>query len=752
MSEVVNKEEQEKREILRQYRRLIEVWNVGNKTTKDKWLVRKAFRMAADAHRDMRRKSGEPFIMHPLAVAIIVAKDIGLGRTSIISSLLHDTVEDTIMTLDEIDGIFGEKVAKIIDGLTKIDNISIATSTAQAETLKKILLTLSDDIRVILIKLADRIHNMRTLDSMPKEKQLRVVSETQYIYAPLAYRLGLYKIKSELEELSFKYSEPKIYKEINDKLSRTEDIRIKSYNAVVEALSPELDKNNFEYEIRLNVKTANSIWQKMRKREESFKNIYNTYSIDIILNAEPSEENDICWHAYSIISRLFRSNTKRLRDWISTPKANGYEAVHTTIMNITGQWVDIHIRSKRMDEIANKGYAAYWKYKDLDTIDASLENWVNRTKTLIEENEEDTFSFLSDFKRNLFSDEIFVFTPAGEVINLPYGATVLDFAYTIHTDIGNQCIGANINHKIASLGQKLNSGEQVEIITSKIQKPSEEWYKYVITARAKSRIAHAIKTFRKSFRIEGQEKLKQYFEQQNIEFNKHNINQLLAYRNLNGIIDLYYFVAKGTIGLKEVKEIKEILQPTESRLRWIRNFRLPFTKPRITSNENANDSEKANENTDENSKPKVDYISDFATLDYIVSDCCNPIPGDNVMGLVFPNEPIQIHKTNCETAIKLMSQHGKNIVKAKWKQQAGITFLAGLKIQAADNFGLIREIISPITDEFKINIRTFDLTNSEGIVNIKITIYVSSTKELKMVISRLKKINSIIKIIRLDKI
>ncbi len=736
--------EKERLEILRQYKRLIEVWHT-RKNTEDKWLVRKAFRLAADAHKDMRRKSGEPFILHPISVAIIAAKEIGLGRTSIISALLHDTVEDTDLTLEDIERIFGDEVAKIIDGLTKIDEISVTSSTAQAETIKKLLFTLSDDVRVILIKLADRLHNMRTLASMPRDKQLRMVSETQYIYAPLAYRLGLYLIKSELEELSFRFSQPMVYAEILGKIDSSSEERLLSYNILYKTISQEFEKLNIKYEIKLNVKTAYSIWQKMRKQEVPFENIYNTSSIDIIVDSDPNEEKLLCWSAYSIITELYRSNSKRLRDWISTPKANGYEAIHATIMNPYGQWVDLHIRSKRMDEIANKGYAAYWKYKELDKIDTSIDNWLNKTKLLLEENEEDTFDFIRDFRRNLFSDEIFVFTPAGKMFTMPIGATILDFAYSIHTDLGNQCIGANINHRIVPLGHIMKSGDQVEIITSKIQNPTEDWFKYVVTARAKSRITNSIKNERKQYKKIGKEKLEQYFKQLNIENTKNNINLLLSGSNIKGPIDLHYFVAKKMIGLKE---IKEILQPNESRLSWIKNIRLPFTKPKIVANSEVDDKEITTHASIEEKK----YISDFNNLEHYVSDCCNPLPGDNVMGLVFPNEPIQIHLTNCDNAIRLMSQHGKNIVKAKWKQKDGITFLAGLNIKAVDSLGLIKEIITVITEEYQINIRSFNLTSSEGLADLDITIYVASTNTLKQLLASLKKNKSIIKTTRLDKI
>lgn len=741
-SRVINNNE-ERLEILRQYRRLIEVWHT-RKNTEDKWLVRKAFRLAADAHKDMRRKSGEPFIMHPLAVAIIAAKDIGLGRTSIIAALLHDTVEDTDLTLEDIGKIFGKDVERIIDGLTKIDEISLSNTTAQAETIKKLLFTLTDDVRVILIKLADRLHNMRTLDSMPRNKQLRVVSETQYIYAPLSHRLGLYKIKSELEDLSFKFSQPKVYKEIQAKINNSKEYLEESYNVIKEKISPELIRVDSKFEIRLNIKTSYSIWQKMKKQEVAFEDIYNTYCVEIILDENKgANEKLICWSAYSILSSIFRTNSKRLRDWISTPKANGYEAIHTTIMNPFGKWVDIHIRSRRMDEIANKGYAAYWKYKEDERIDTSLDKWLNKTRTYIKENDDSTFDFIRDFRRNLFADEIFVFTPAGRMVNMPLGATVLDFAYSIHTDLGNQCIGANINRKIVPMGHKLASGDQVEVITSKVQRPTEEWFKYVVTARAKSRIKDEIKQNRKKFRNEGKAKLTEYLKQLDFEDNKITLNKILAGSKIVGQVDLYYYIAKDMFGLKE---IKEILAPNDTRLNWIKNFRLPFTKPKI---EEVNTNTKDSDNKNGDGKQ---YISDFNSLDYIVSDCCNPLPGDDVMGLVFPNEPIQIHQTSCQTAIRLMSQHGKNIVKVKWKQKVGITFLAGLNIKAVDGMGLMQDILAIISEEHKINIRSFHLDAHEGLVNIHLTIYITDTSNLKKLMSQLKKNKKVLKVQRLEKV
>ncbi len=731
----------DKQEILRYYRRLIEEWYT-RKDTLDRWMVRKAFRLAADAHKDMRRRSGEPFILHPISVATIAAREIGLGRTSIIAALLHDTVEDTDITLEYISGMFGEEVAKIIDGLTKIDEISDSDTTAQAETLKKILLTLTDDVRVILLKLADRLHNMRTLDAMPREKQLKIASETLFIYAPLAFRLGLYTIKSELEELAFTYTQPAIYQDITNRILEKQPETEAYFNEFKIPIEKELEKLGYEYEIKFHQKTAYSIWQKMKTQEVSFDDIYNTYSIDIIFGGDIVDEKLRCWVAYSIITAIYRPNNKRLRDWISTPKANGYEAIHCTVMGQSGHWVDIHLRSVRMDDIANKGYAAYWKYKETSIIDASLENWLKKTKLLLLENDDSTLDFINDFKKNLFSEEIFIFTPQGEMINMPLNATVLDFAYAIHTDLGNKCIGANINHKLYPIDHKLKSGDQVEIVTSKIQKPREEWYKIVVTARAKSRITAAIRNDRKSYRKEGMEKLDAHLKQLNFENNKNTLSLILERNRVKGLVDLYYFVAKDMIGLKE---LKEILQPNESRISWIRNFWTPFSRPKSITLSSTN------KESDQVTKP-IKYKADFNTSEFVPSECCNPIPGDNVMGLAFPNEPIRVHKVDCQVAIQLMSQYGNNIVKAKWKQEEGIKFLAGLKIRAADNIGFIQKISTIIADEFHINTRTFNLTSTEGLVELYITLYIDNSETLNKLIQRLRKLSEVIKIIRLQKI
>jgi len=736
--------EQERLDIIRRYRRLIEIWNT-RKETLDRWMVRKAFRIAADSHKDMRRKTGEPFIIHPLEVATIAAGEIGLGRTSIIAALLHDTVEDTDLRISDVQGMFGDEVARIIDGLTKIDEISDTSSTAQAETLKKILYTLSEDVRVILVKLADRLHNMRTLDVIPREKQLKIASETLYIYAPLAYRLGLFAIKSELEELSFKYSQPQIYRDIRERLTAQKTQHVEFFNEFVKPVNKELKKQYPDFAIKYNEKTTFSIWQKMRTNEIPFEEVYDSYSVDVILDTGPEKERLACWAAYSMITSIYKPNNKRLHDWISTPKANGYEAIHTTVMGNQGNWVDVHIRSKRMDEIAERGYAAYWKYKNQDNVDAGLDEWLNKTKELLTESDEEAIAFINDFKKNLFSEEIVVFTPKGEMINLPSSATVLDFAYSIHTDLGNHCIGANVNHRLLPVDAVLKSGDQAEVITSRIQQPNEDWFKYVVTARAKSRIKNAIRNERKSYRTAGQEKLEGFFKQLKLENSRPNINKLINANKLSGLVDLYYYIANDKIGIKTVKEI---LHPQDSLVSWMRNIRFPFVRPKTPVNIDKKPNEKEIETeilTKENGGD-----DDFNPLEYSVSKCCNPIPGDNVIGLIFPNEPIQIHKTTCNVAIRLMSQYGKNIIKAKWKQKEDITFLAGLKIKATDKVGFIKQITEMIAIDFKMNIRSFNLESTEGLIDLSLTLYVSSTEKLNQLIQKMKKTKEIIKVTRLD--
>ncbi len=729
----VSREEQERKEILRQYRKLIETWHT-QKTVQDRWEVRKAFKMAAEAHKDMRRKSGEPFIFHPLAVATIVAGEMGLGKTSIISALLHDTVEDTDITLEVIENIFGKKVARIIDGLTKIEGISETASTsAQAATIKKVLFSLSDDVRVILIKLADRLHNMRTLDSMPRLKQLKIASETLYIYAPLAHRLGLYEIKTELEELSFKYQNPEAYKKIRAGINQLRPELLRRFETFKKPLEEEIKKSGKKIKLNLREKSGYSIWVNMKKKEINFEDVYLTPVVELIVDTPPETEKIECWSAYTLITNTFKSTGNKLVDLISRPKANGYSAIHAMVMAPGGFWVKVQIRSERMDEIAKKGYAAYWKYKN-NIDDNGLEKWLERTKELLWNSDDEAIPFLDAFQNDLFSDDIYVFTPKGDLITLPAGSTVLDFAYAIHTDLGNKSIGANVNHKLVSVDFKLRTGDQVEIITSKKQKPSEKQLDFVKTTRAKTWIKKAIKAERRKYVAEGESIFKQICSSLKAEQKNCDVKVLKEKLGFNDNVDFYYFLATGKIGLKE---IKSILFPQNERKRiWKSMLPLNFSfyKKRSGKKENLLTGKGI---TKEN-------------LDYVISHCCNPIPGDDVVGIKKPDGKNEIHKTDCPEAIKLMSQFGKSVSNPKWGENEDVLFLAGIKLIAKNDIGLIKELTTVISDDFSVNIKKFNLETAGEIVTAEILIYVKNLKMLNGIIKKLRKKNNVIKVTRME--
>jgi GTP pyrophosphokinase len=544
--------EAEKKEILKRYRGLLRVYKP--KTPEDKKQVRRAFDVAVNAHKDMRRKSGEPYVYHPISVATIAAGEIGLGTTSVVCALLHDVVEDSEYTVEDIRGWFGDKVASIIDGLTKIKGIfDQQTTSIQAENFKRLLITLSDDVRVILIKLADRLHNMRTLDAMAPEKQLKIASETIYLYAPLAHRLGLHTIKSELQDLALKYIEPEVYASISNKLKESAIGRTRFINKFIFPIKKRLAKQGVNYTISAREKSIYSIWEKMKMKEVSFEEIYDIFAIRIIIDTPVESEKSDCWKVYSAITDYYRPNMDRLRDWISIPKANGYEALHTTVMSHTGQWVEIQIRSKRMDEIAEKGYAAHWKYKESMNLNSQLDNWLDRIREMIESPDADALSFVDDVKGYFFLDEISVFTPQGELRTLPANSSVLDFAYAIHSEIGNNCIGAKVDKKLVPINHILKNGEQIEIITSKKQSPKDEWLTYVVTTRAKTNIKLGLKKEKKKYFKQGKEKLEKMFLADNIEFTHENIRKFIVVNNLPTLIDLYYAVAQDRIGHKEIK-------------------------------------------------------------------------------------------------------------------------------------------------------------------------------------------------------
>ncbi len=732
--------EVEKREILKRYRNLLRLWKPRNPV--DKKVVRKAFKMALEAHKDMRRKTGEPYIYHPLSVATIAAGEIGLGATSIICALLHDVVEDTEYTIEDIRGLFGDKVAAIIDGLTKIKGIFIQqTSSIHAENFKKILLTLSDDVRVILVKLADRLHNMRTLDALTREKQLKISSETIYLYAPLAHRLGLHAIKSELEDLALKYTEPSVYDTISRKLKESAKSRSRFVNKFIYPIKKALAEKGIRFEIHDREKSIAAIWLKMQKKEVPFEEIYDIFAVRIVIDSPVETEKSDCWKVYSVITDSYRPNMDRLRDWISIPKANGYEALHTTVMSHTGQWVEIQIRSRRMDEIAEKGYAAHWKYKEALNINSRLDNWLDRIKEMIESPDADALSFIDDVKGFFFLDEISVFTPQGELRSLPASATVLDFAYAIHSEVGNTCIGAKVDKKLMPITQTLKNGQQVEIITSMKQAPKEEWLSYVVTTRAKTSIKWAVRAEKKKYARSGRETLGKWFAEIGLDFSTGNVKKFLAANNFNSIVDLYFSVSQGTIGVKDVK----LFAASNFRNGWLNYV------SRGTTTESAVEQDEASQDKIIKESTLQSGDTDTLAIDYNVSSCCNPIPGDEVIGLLTSDKlPMQIHRTNCAKAQELMTVYGKSMVRVNWANHESISFLAEIKVTGIDRQGLMNEITRIISNDLNLNIKSFHIDAFNGLTEGSIALYVKNTANLNDALSKLNLVDGITHVTRVN--
>ena len=737
--------ELERKEILKRYRSLL---SVCRQTTskEDRKKIRQAFYFAVEAHKNHRRKSGEPYIFHPIAVAQIAVEEIGLGATSVVCSLLHDVVEDTDYTLGDIKDHFGEEVSRIIDGLTKISDIFDQTTSVQAENFRKMLLTLSDDVRVILIKLADRLHNMRTLDSLPPKKQLKVAHETQYLFAPLAHRLGFHAIKSELEDLAMKYTEPEAFQTIEQKIEESQDERNRLIASFTNPIRKALQKEELAYQIQARTKSIKSIWGKMEKKGISFDEVYDIFAIRIILDTPEQRERADCWKAYSIVTDIYRPNPDRLRDWISTPKANGYESLHTTVMSRQGKWVEVQIRTRRMDEVAEKGYAAHWKYKEAKTSESGIDKWLRRIREVLKTSEADALDFIDDFKLNLFSDEIFVFTPKGELRTLPSESTALDFAYSIHSQVGNNCLGAKVNHKLVPLSHTLKSGDQVEIITSGKQSPKPDWLNYVQTARAKGRIKSALKEDRKKQAEEGKEILDRKLKQFKIPHTPENIDKLLNHFKLPAPLDLYYDVAVGKIGQKELKAYASE-QERGGIFGYLRN---PFGRSRDQQQRPRKEEDPIRQRL--KSKPDTLLIGDnMENLDYSLSPCCNPIPGDDVFGFVTINEGIKIHRNNCPNAVQLMSKYAYRIVKAKWITNKSIAFLSGIKVKGIDDVGLLQNLTNIISSEYNINIRNIHFDTNAGTFEGTVMLYIYDTQHLNNLISKLKKIKGIQKVTRIGK-
>jgi GTP diphosphokinase / guanosine-3',5'-bis(diphosphate) 3'-diphosphatase len=729
-------EEQEKKEIIRHYRALLK--SLRPKLKKgDKELVRQAFEMAAEAHKTMRRKSGEPYIIHPIAVAMICVEEIGLGVRSTICALLHDTVEDTDISLEDVEREFGIEIAKIVDGLTKISSVIDTNTSQQAENFKKILLTLTDDPRVILIKLADRLHNMRTLDSMKREKQLKIASETVWVYAPLAHRMGLYNIKTELEDLSMKYLEPDAYKDIARKLSETKRERTRYINEFIRPIKDKMIAGNFDFDIYGRPKSIHSIWNKIKKKSVEFEEVYDLFAIRVILNSPPEKEKEDCWKVYSMITDEYNPSPERLRDWLSNPKSNGYEALHTTVMGPQGKWVEVQIRTKRMNEIAEKGLAAHYKYKEGSADEDRFDKWFGQIREVLSTQDTDGVDFLQDFKTSFLAEDIYVYTPKGEVKMLPTGSTALDFAFSIHSAIGTKCIGAKVHHRLVPIGHKLRSGDQVEIITSNKQKPSEDWLNLVVTAKAKSKIKDSLREEKRKVAEEGKYMLQRKLEAMGAAYSHYNIEELVQFYKIPSSLELHYRIATKSIDLKELKDFQVLGDKIE----------IPKPKPALVETPAIYDPIKAAGKKD---SELIIFGESSDKIMYNLAKCCNPIPGDDVFGFVSTGKGLIIHRTSCPNAAQLMANYGHRVVKTKWAKNKEISFLTGLKIVGLDDVGVINKITNVISGDLKINISGLSIDSREGLFEGTIKVFVHDKEELEELVVRLKSLDGIQTVDRFD--
>ncbi|MFW2477013.1 MAG: RelA/SpoT family protein [Sediminibacterium sp.] len=727
--------EQEKNEIIRHYRALLR--SLKSKLKKgDKELVRHAFQMAADAHKTMRRKSGEPYILHPIAVAMICVEEIGLGVRSTICALLHDTVEDTDISLEDVEREFGTEIARIVDGLTKISTVMDTNTSQQAENFKKILLTLTDDPRVILIKLADRLHNMRTLDHMKREKQLKIASETVWVYAPLAHRMGLYSIKTELEDLSMKYMEPEAYRDIAKKLAETKRERTRYINEFIRPLKEKMQAANFNFEIYGRPKSIHSIWNKIKKKGVAFEEVYDLFAIRVILDSPPEKEKEDCWKVYSMITDEYIPSPERLRDWLSNPKSNGYEALHTTVMGPQGKWVEVQIRTKRMNEIAEKGLAAHYKYKEGSNDEDRFDKWFGQIREVLSTQDTEGVDFLQDFKTSFLAEEIYVYTPKGEVKMLPTGSTALDFAFSIHSAIGTKCIGAKVHHKLVPISHKLRSGDQIEIITSNKQKPSEDWLGFVVTAKARNKIKDALREEKRKVAEDGKYVLQRKLESMGAAYSQYNIEELVQFYKLPSSLDLHYKIATKLIDLKELKDFQVLGDKIE----------IPKPKPIIQ--------DPGTETTQKSYGKKDSELIIFGEssdkIMYSLAKCCNPIPGDDVFGFVSTGKGLIIHRTGCPNAAQLLANYGHRVVKTKWAKNKEISFLTGLKIVGLDDVGVINKITNVISGDLKINIAGLTIESREGLFEGTIKVFVHDKEELEELVLRLKSLNGIQTVDRFD--
>ena len=729
--------EEENKEIANRYKDLLKgTYQTLSKEDKD--LIRRAFDVAVEAHSEQRRKTGEPYIFHPIAVAKIVAYEIGLGATSIAAALLHDVVEDTDYTIEDMERLFGETVARIVNGLTKISNLKKDKDfSIQAENFRKMLLTLNDDVRVILIKVADRLHNMQTMDAMPPHKQVKIASETLYIYAPLAHRLGLYNIKTELEDLGLKYTEPEVYNDILSKITESKEDQENYIKQFADTVKVGLNKEDFNYVIKGRFKSIFSIRRKMRKQNVTFEEVYDKFAMRIIYEPTSKDEKFDAWKIYSIVTDYFKPNPSRLRDWISQPKSTGYEALHITVIGPDAKWVEVQIRSQRMDEIAEKGYAAHFKYKQGAVKENGLEGWLNKLKETLENQSLNAVDFVEDFKLNLYAKEIYVFTPKGDLKSLPKGASALDFAFSIHTDVGLKCRGAKVNGKLVPLNYTLKSGDQVEVQTAAIKKPNVRWLDFVITARARTKIKAALKDEEKQIAEEGKAILNRKLRHLKINATEKVIHEIAAYFNLKTSFDLYYRVGNGAIDNTQLKAFAS--QHNSVILNFFKN------RLRRTPSKEIIDKEEVIAKYD-----ALVFGKDEEKLEYKLSKCCNPIPGDNVFGFVTINEGIKVHKKDCPNAISMQSNYAYRIMPAKWIDSSKQEFKAILHVSGVDNKGIVNNLTRIISNNMSVFIHSINIAGNEGFFDGKLSLSIKNKSQLNKLIESIKKIDGVQKVERVN--
>lgn len=729
--------EKENKAIAQEYKELLRI-SYQTLSADDKKMIRKAFDVAVDAHKEQRRKSGEAYIFHPIAVAKIVASEIGLGATGIAAALMHDVVEDTDITVQDIERMFNPKVAQLVEGLTKISQVKKDMNISmQAENFRKMLLTLNDDVRVILIKLADRLHNMQTMDSMVEYKQTKIASETLYIYAPLAHRLGLYNIKTKLEDLGLKYTEPEVYRDIVGKIKETKEEQDAYIKDISDILKASLDIEGIEYIIKGRPKSIYSIRRKMLAQNVSFDEVYDKFALRIVYKSTPHDEKFIAWKVYSIVTDHYRPSPSRLRDWISSPKSTGYEALHITVMGPKGRWVEIQVRSERMDEIAEKGYAAHYKYKNGPNEENGLDVWLNLLKEALENSESNAVDFVEDFKMNLYAKEIYIFTPKGEIKSLPKGATSLDFAFSIHSDIGIRTRGTRVNGKLVPLNYELKSGDQVEIITATNQKPTLHWLDYVTTSRAKTKIRNVLNENTKKIAEDGKELLTRKLKSLKITLNETSVNEMVNFFKLKTSLDLFYRVGVGAI---ENQQLKEYAAQKSNTL-------MNFFKNKIKRSPSTADPDIHKQVISSNFDMLV-FGADQDKLDYKLSNCCNPIPGDEVFGFVTINEGIKVHKRDCPNALSMQSNYAYRIMLAKWIDSSQQEFKAILNIMGMDTLGLTNELTKVISNNMHVNIQSISLSGDAGIFNGQVSVIVQNNNILKKLIDNIKQIDGVEKVTR----